>query len=77
MILWLVCLVRGKLLDVPGVHCSLLLLGCLVVLHMFMAMLYPCAYVSSWVLHDVFHCCVVDEQLEEGIFGCFMEDSLD
>jgi len=41
-----------------------------------MAMLYPCAYVSSWVLHDVFNCCVVDERLEEGIFGCFVDDSL-
>jgi len=63
----------GKLVDVPGVHGGLFLLSCLVVLHVFMAIFYPHADVLSRVLHDVFSCCVGDKQLEEGIFGGFME----
>ena len=72
----LVWLGREEPADVPGVHGSLLLLGCLVVLHVIMALFYPCADVPHRVSHDFVDGGVGDEWLEEGIFGCFMEDSL-
>ncbi len=60
IILMLVCLGREKPVDVPSVHGGLLLLSCLVVLHMVMALFYPCADVPSRVSHDVFDGCVGD-----------------
>jgi len=73
----LVWLGREEPADVPGVHGSLLLLGCLVVLHVIMALFYPCADMPRWVSHDFFNGGVSDERLEEGVFGGFMEYSLD